>query len=213
MTKPVRPERNITISTNFVGYAEPGDPFCFHNRIPPLSFYLKSIYVREDDKLSLWKLIFQLSRTAGFPCGSAGKESTSHAGDLGSIPGLGRSPGEGKGSPLQYSGLEDSMDCIVHEVTKSRTRQSDFDFTFRCPHQGSFQTSPDKGSCDPPTPLRKRSGMGEDSSPGPHLCTSRPSSRRRPLHPQVPAPPRPFLPSSLGRVSREPRRRGPQEQI
>ena len=43
-------------------------------------------------------------------------------GDLGSIPGLGRSPGEGKGYPLQYSGLENSMDCIVHVVTKSRTR-------------------------------------------------------------------------------------------
>ena len=63
MTKPVRPERNVTISTNFILYAEPGDPFCFHNPIPLLSLYLKSLYVREDDKLSLWKLIFQLSRT------------------------------------------------------------------------------------------------------------------------------------------------------
>ena len=50
----------------------------------------------------------------GFPCGSAGKESACNVGDLGSIPGLGRSPGEGKGYPLQYSGLENSMDCIVH---------------------------------------------------------------------------------------------------
>ena len=48
----------------------------------------------------------------GFPCGSAGKESTCNVGDLGSIPGLGRSPGEGKGYPLQHSGLENSMDCI-----------------------------------------------------------------------------------------------------
>ena len=46
----------------------------------------------------------------GFPCVSAGKESSCNAGDLGSIPGLGRSPGEGKGYPLQYSGLENSMD-------------------------------------------------------------------------------------------------------
>ena len=53
----------------------------------------------------------------GFPCGSAGKESTCNAGDLVSIPGLGRSPAEGKGYPLQYSGLENSMDCIVHGVT------------------------------------------------------------------------------------------------
>ena len=45
-----------------------------------------------------------------FPCGSAGKESAHSAGDLGSIPGLGRSPGEGKGYPLQYSGLENPMD-------------------------------------------------------------------------------------------------------
>ena len=48
---------------------------------------------------------------------------------LGSIPGSGRSPGEGKGYPLQYSGLENSMDCIVHEVAKSRTRLSNFHFT------------------------------------------------------------------------------------
>ena len=61
-----------------------------------------------------------------FPCGSAGKESACNAGDLGSIPGLGRSPEEGKGYPLQYSGLENSMDCIAHVITKSRKRLSDF---------------------------------------------------------------------------------------
>ena len=48
----------------------------------------------------------------GFPCGSAGKESACNVGDLGSIPGLGRSPGEGKGYSLQYSGLENPMDCM-----------------------------------------------------------------------------------------------------
>ena len=52
----------------------------------------------------------------GLPCGSDGTESACSVGDLGSIAGLGRSPGEGKGSPLQYSGLEDSMDCIVPAV-------------------------------------------------------------------------------------------------
>ena len=62
----------------------------------------------------------------GFPCGSAGKESACNEGDLGSIPGLGRSPGKGKGCPLHYSGLENSMDCIVHGVAKSWTRLSDF---------------------------------------------------------------------------------------
>ena len=60
----------------------------------------------------------------GFPCGSVSKESAWNTRDLGSIPGLGRSPGEGKGYPLQYSGLENSMDCIVHGVAKSRTQLS-----------------------------------------------------------------------------------------
>ena len=50
----------------------------------------------------------------GFPRGSDGKKSTCNAGDLGLIPGLGRSPGEGKGYPVQYSGLENSIDCMVH---------------------------------------------------------------------------------------------------
>ena len=54
-------------------------------------------------------------RTMSFSCGSAGKESARNAGDLSSIPGLGRSPGEGKGYPLLYSGLENSTDCIVNE--------------------------------------------------------------------------------------------------
>ena len=56
----------------------------------------------------------------GFPCGSAGEEFTCNAGDLGLIPGLGRSLGEGKSYPLQYSGLDNSLDCIVHGVAKSR---------------------------------------------------------------------------------------------
>ena len=59
----------------------------------------------------------------GFPGGSAGKESSRNAGYLGSIPGLGRSYGEGNGYPLQYSGLENSMDCIVHGVTESDTTE------------------------------------------------------------------------------------------
>ena len=63
----------------------------------------------------------------GFPGGSV-EESACNAGDLGSIPGLGRSPGEAEGYPLQSSGLENSMDCIVHGVTKSWTQLSDFPF-------------------------------------------------------------------------------------
>ena len=65
----------------------------------------------------------------GFPGNSAGKESTCNAGDLGLIPGLGRSPGAGKGHPLQYCGLESSMGCIVHGVAESQTRVSGLHFT------------------------------------------------------------------------------------
>ena len=65
-----------------------------------------------------------------FPCDSAGKESTCNVGDLGLIPGLGRSPGEGNGYPHQYSGLENSMDYTVQEITKSWAQLSDFHFTW-----------------------------------------------------------------------------------
>ena len=74
----------------------------------------------------------------GFPGGSEVKASASNVGDPGSIPGSGRSPGEGNGTPLQYSCLESPMDrgawrATVHRVTKSRTRLSDFTFTFHFP--------------------------------------------------------------------------------
>ena len=59
----------------------------------------------------------------GFPSDSAGKESTSNVKVLGLIPGLERSPGEGKGYPLQYSGLENFMDCIFHGVAESDTTE------------------------------------------------------------------------------------------
>ena len=62
----------------------------------------------------------------GFPCGSAGKDSSCNAGNLGWIPELGRSPGEGNSYRLQYSGVENSMDCIVHRVAKSQTWLRDF---------------------------------------------------------------------------------------
>ena len=71
----------------------------------------------------------------GFAGGSEGKASACNMGDLGSIPGLGRSPGEGNDNPLQYSGLENSMDrgawwATVHGVSKSRSQRSNFTFTF-----------------------------------------------------------------------------------
>ena len=62
----------------------------------------------------------------GFPCGSDGIESTWNVGDLGLIPGLGRSPGGENSYPLQHSGLENSTDCTVHRVAKSRTWLNDF---------------------------------------------------------------------------------------
>ena len=68
----------------------------------------------------------------GFPCGSVGKEFACNAGDLGSVPELGRSSGEGKGYPLQYSGLENSTGCKDHGGAKSRTRLSDFHSTSTC---------------------------------------------------------------------------------
>ena len=74
---------------------------------------------QKQDKFILWWAVFWASLS------SVGKESTCNAGDPGSIPGLGRSPGEGKSYPFQYSGLENSKDCRVHEVTKSQTQLSD----------------------------------------------------------------------------------------
>ena len=75
-------------------------------------------------------LIFSWSTVMGFPGDSDGKESTCNAGDPGSIPGSERSAGEGNGCPLQNSGLENSMDCVVRGVAKSRTRLSSFHFHF-----------------------------------------------------------------------------------
>ena len=78
---------------------------------PQFSFWVGKICWRRD---RLPTPVF-----LGSPCGSAGKESTCNAGDLSLIPELGRSPGEGKGYPLQQSGLENSTDCIVNGVAKS----------------------------------------------------------------------------------------------
>ena len=80
----------------------------------------------------VWKIPWRRDRLPapvflGFPCGSTGMWET-WVRDLGPVPGLGRFPGEEKGYPLQYSGLESSMDCIVHGVTNSRTQLSDFHF-------------------------------------------------------------------------------------
>ena len=90
------------------------------------SILVVSIYI---DTNSARSFTF-LHTLSSFPCGSAGKESACNAGDLALIPGLGRFPGEGKSYPVQYSGLENSMDSIAHGITKSRTRLSYFHFHF-----------------------------------------------------------------------------------
>ena len=99
------------------------------------SFFFLTIFINwYDFKMFLFITLhfscFQYSprghKELGFLGGSAGKESACNWGDLGSIPGLERSPGEGESYPLQKSGLENSMDCIVHGVKKSWTQLSDF---------------------------------------------------------------------------------------
>ena len=83
--------------------------------MPPAPFFFLKIALSIQGLLCLH---------TNFNGGLAGKESTCIVGDLGLIPGLGRFPREGKGFPLQYSGLENSVNCIVHGVTKSPTRLS-----------------------------------------------------------------------------------------
>ena len=101
-------------------------------------------YVQDFSSCRKQKLDFSSCR--GFPCGSAVKESACNAGDLGSIPRSnlpwpGRSPGEGKGYPVQYSGLENSMGCIVHGGRKESTGLSNLHFQIAgatLPYRQSF---------------------------------------------------------------------------
>ena len=95
---------------------------------PPAMQEILVRFLDQEDPLE--KVYATHSSILELPCGSAGKESTYSVTDLGSIPGLGRSPGEGKGYPHWYSGLENTVDCMSHGVTKSRTQLSDFTFTF-----------------------------------------------------------------------------------
>ena len=84
---------------------------------------------KEDKRERVYVYAWPIPTRMGFPCGSAGNESVCNAEDLGSIPGLGRSPREGKDYPVQYSGLENSMDrgdwqATVHKVSKSQAQPS-----------------------------------------------------------------------------------------
>ena len=78
----------------------------------------------------------------GFPGGSAGKKSACNVRDLGLIPELGKSPGEGKGYLLRYSGLENSIDCICHGVAKSQTQLRNFHFHNHCKHPNTTLSLP-----------------------------------------------------------------------
>ena len=90
-----------------------------------LAYSLSSITTRKRQKL----LALNTTHSGGFPGSSAGKESAYNAGNLGSVPGLGRSSLERKGYSLQYPVLENSMDCMDHGVTKSQTQLSEFHFS------------------------------------------------------------------------------------
>ena len=109
------------------------DPSCCE--APALCRCSQCVFIL-DFSVPIWKPI------TGFPGGSEVKASACNAGDLGLIPGSGRSPGEGNGNPLQYSCLENPMEggawwATVHGVAKSRTRLSDFTFTFHS-HLGTM---------------------------------------------------------------------------
>ena len=126
----------------------PSEPICKIRVIKPVSEFWGLHELCDVNHLActkwsiyciLWTVEWNLKTDFAFSCCcccffhlsySAGKESTCNARDLGSIPGLGRSPEEGKGYSFQYSCLENSMDCIGHGVAKSRTRLSDFYFHF-----------------------------------------------------------------------------------
>ena len=103
----------------------------------------------------------------GYPGGSAGKESACIVGDLGLIPGLGRFLGVGKVYPLQYSGLENSKDFMVHGIAKRRTRLRTFICTFNAEDARDASTIPGSGR-----PLREGNGNPLQSS-----CLGNPMDR------------------------------------
>ena len=120
----------------------------------PLYFIILFLFVYLA-ALGLSRIFSHIVELLGFPDSSVVKESARNAGDPGLIPGSGRSAGEGNGYPLQYSGLENSMDCVVHGVTKNRTRWSDFHFhftseLFSCDMGGMGSSSPTRGRTQVP---------------------------------------------------------------
>ena len=115
--------------TNAQGNADPN-----HNKLLPhdslIAQLVKNLPATQETLVRFlgWEDLLEKDRLPtpffmGFPGRSVVKESTYNVGDLGSIPGLGRSPGEGKGYPLQNSGLENSTDSIIHAVAESDTTE------------------------------------------------------------------------------------------
>ena len=134
--------------------------------------------------MNMWAFYWPL-RVLGFPGGSESKVSVCSAGDLGSIPGSGRSPGEGNGTPLQYSCLENPMDrrawgATFHGVAKSRTRLSDFTFTFPGGASGkgpTWQCRRHKKCWISLIPGCGRSPGGEHGNPLQYSCLENPMNR------------------------------------
>ena len=105
------------------------DSLHYHCCIPPTIVKLLCNVTQRPSRFAALDGLYYLIECRNFPCGSDSKESTCNAGDLGSIAGLGRSPGEGNGYPFQYSGLDNFMDYIIHRITKSWTWLRDFNFS------------------------------------------------------------------------------------
>ena len=118
------------------------------------------LHLPQEVRAEFWHNLYVTWKCMGFPSGSAGKEPACNAGGLCSIPGLGRSPGEGTATNSSILGLENSMGCIVYGVSKSRTRMSDFHVHYlfgtvsqsylRCCLQGcNPHFAPNKTTCSP----------------------------------------------------------------
>ena len=97
---------------------------------PTIAQLVKNLPAMQETPVQFlgWEDRLPITVFMGFSGGSDGKESACNAGDLGSVPGLGISPGDREGYPLQYSDLENSMDCVVRGVTKSQTQLNNFHF-------------------------------------------------------------------------------------
>ena len=123
---------DIFISNNSKGFLIETFSWLIKIILLPLGLELKSsekeIRARKGSNSHFLKLLHTNTTHNGLPFSSAGKESDCNAGDLGSIPGLGRFPGAENGYPPQYSTVENSMDCIVHGDAKSQTRLSNLHF-------------------------------------------------------------------------------------